>query len=342
MHEHILWDGRVYRRKYEAMLPENLPVTPDDPVTLENVGFLKHNFLMSWDACSMHDEEVMTAEVADFKASGGDAMVDMSALGLRCDLPAIRRISERTGVHIIATTGFYMEDAWPERFRTMSTDDYAEYMRKEVEEGIEDTGIKPGHLKVAIEQGFSEQEEKALRAVARVCNETGLPVTIHLGVLLERDAGLDVVKLLQEEGINPERAILCHIQGTFNPMDTRTLIMDPDSWRPNLDVAKQILGSGFNLSVDCFGHHWDAEPLGFMDQTGWQRMAGLVMLMQDGYSGQIVIGTDTFLKTLVRRFGGEGYCRLTDFVTPTLKQLGIPDSDIQKLTVDNPARLLAR
>ena len=71
MHEHILWDGRVYRQKYEAMLPDGLPVAADDPVTLENVSLLEHCFIMSWDACSMHDEELMTAEVADFKASGG-------------------------------------------------------------------------------------------------------------------------------------------------------------------------------------------------------------------------------------------------------------------------------
>lgn len=342
MHEHILWDGRVYRQKYEAMLPEDLPVAADDPVTIENIGFLKHSFMMSWDACSMHDEEVMTAETADFKASGGNAMVDMSAPGLRCDLPAIRRISEKTGVHIIATTGLYMEDSWPERFREMSIGQYMEYMTGEIEEGIEDTGIRPGHLKAAIEQGFSEQEEKALRAAARVCNETLLPLTVHLGVLLERDAGLDVAAMLLEEGIDPRRVILCHIQGTFTPRELRTLMLDPDSWRLNLDIAEKLLDQGFVLSIDCFGHQWDAEAMGFMDQTDWQRMAGLVKLIQAGYSEQLVIGTDTYLKILTRRFGGEGYCRLMNFVAPTLKQLGIPESDIQKLTVDNPARLLAR
>jgi len=45
-------------------------VKADDEVNLENIGFHRQNFLISWDACSMHDEEVMTAEMADFKASG--------------------------------------------------------------------------------------------------------------------------------------------------------------------------------------------------------------------------------------------------------------------------------
>jgi phosphotriesterase-related protein len=145
-----------------------------------------------------------------------------------------------------------------------------------------------------------------------------------------------------EEKINPERAILCHIQGTFTPFDTATLVLNPDAWRPNVDVAKEVLDSGMNLSVDCFGHRWDAEPLGFMDQTDWQRLAGLVILLQEGYSEQLVIGSDTYLKILTRRFGGEGYCRLTNFVAPTLRQVGIAESDVQKITVENPARLLAR
>jgi len=29
MHEHILWDGRVYRQKYEHIIPENPPVARD-------------------------------------------------------------------------------------------------------------------------------------------------------------------------------------------------------------------------------------------------------------------------------------------------------------------------
>ena len=61
----------------------------------------------------MLDEEVMTAETADFKASGGDALLDMSAPGLRSDLHAIRRISERTGVNVVTSKGLYMEDSWP-------------------------------------------------------------------------------------------------------------------------------------------------------------------------------------------------------------------------------------
>jgi phosphotriesterase-related protein len=32
------------------------------------------------------------------------------------DVVALKRISEKTGVHIIACTGLYAENSWPERF----------------------------------------------------------------------------------------------------------------------------------------------------------------------------------------------------------------------------------
>jgi phosphotriesterase-related protein len=73
----------------------------------------------------------------------------------------------------------------------------------------------------------------------------------------------------------------------------------------------------------------------------WQRMAGLVKLIQEGYARQLVVGTDTFVKLLLRRFGGDGYCRLTSFVAPSLASAGVSQEEIQQITVDNPKRILA-
>lgn len=96
-----------------------------------------------------------------------------------------------------------------------------------------------------------------------------------------------------------------------------------------------------NLSVDCFGRYWDAEALGECAIADWQRMAGLVALIRDGHTRQLVLGTDTFVKFLLRRFGGDGYCRLTSFVVPTLKSVGVSAEEIEQVTVANPARILA-
>jgi phosphotriesterase-related protein len=341
MHEHILYDGRCFRRRFGSLIPPDPPVKLEDPVTLDNLGMLKHGFIMSQDAFVMEDEELMAAELADFKAEGGSAVVDMSTPGMRVDPLATRRVSEQSGIHIVTTTGFYSRDSWPESFLEMGLAEMEAHMMQEIEKGIDETDVRPGHVKIAIEEDFSEPEVNALRAGARVARRTGFSMTVHQGMLLKPDAGLRIADLLAEEEIEPDRVVIAHNDGNFVEHELRKLILDPESWGLQLDIARALLERGLNLSIDCFGHYWDAEVLGVGPTPDWQRMAGLVRLIQEGYARQLVLGTDTFVKILLRRFGGDGYCRLTNFVVPSLESVDVSAEEIQQITVDNPARILA-
>ncbi|MBW1698028.1 MAG: phosphotriesterase [Deltaproteobacteria bacterium] len=347
MHEHILHDASIFRKRFEKLLPQGipLPMEADEPVSIETIGYLRRNFFLCWDALRMDDEALMEAELAEFKASGGDAVVDMSTPGLRSDISAIKRISEKTGVHVITTTGLYIEDTWPERFKEMTVKDLMQYMQKEIDEGVDGTDIRAGHLKVAITD-LTGKQERVLQAAARVSNETGLSLTVHPGFIVGSD-GKRIVKILQKEGTNLEKVIIAHAQLFFINLHLKTLVQDPESWRLNLDNAKSLLDKGVTLSIDTFGHYYDIELIGYVRPTEWQRLAGLLALIKEGYSPQLVLGTDTYIKILTRRFGGEGYSRLTKFVVPFLTEyLGVFDRvsefDIRQMTIENPARLLAR
>jgi phosphotriesterase-related protein len=329
------------RRRFGNLLPADAPVKVDDPVTLGNLGMLKHGFIMSDDAIVMEDVELMSAELADFKAEGGSAVVDMSTPGMRVDPLATRRVSDQSGVHIVTTTGFYSRDSWPESFLEMGPVEMEAHMMQEIEEGIDSTDVKPGHVKVAIEEDFSEPEVNALRAGARVARRTGFSMTVHQGMLLKPEAGPKIADLLEAEKIEPDRVVMAHNDGNFVEHELRKLILEPESWGLQLETAKALLERGLNLSIDCFGHYWDAEVLGVGPTPDWQRMAGLVRLIQEGYAPQLVLGTDTFVKILLRRFGGDGYCRLTSFVVPSLESVGVSAQEIRQITVDNPARILA-
>jgi len=341
MHEHILYDGRCFRRRFGSLIPPDPPVKLEDPVTLDNLGMLKHGFIMSQDAFVMEDVELMAAELADFQAEGGSAVVDMSTPGMRVDPLATRRVSEQSGVHIVTTTGFYSRDSWPESFLEMGPAQMEARMMEEIEKGNDGTDVRPGHVKIAIEEDFSAPEVNALRAGARVARRTGFSMTVHQGMLLPPEAGPKIADLLSEEKIEPDRVVIAHNDGNFVEHDLRKLILDPASWGLKLDMARSLLERGLNLSIDCFGHYWDAEVLGVGPTPDWQRMAGLVSLIREGYTLQLVLGTDTFVKILLRRFGGDGYCRLTNFVVPSLESVGISAQEIRQITVDNPARILA-
>jgi phosphotriesterase-related protein len=348
MHEHIVCDAGVFLSRHGALIPPGAPVSPDDPIALDNLGLLRHAFILSRDTMDLRDEVLMSAEVADFRATGGQAMVEMSTPGLRFDPAALRRISEKTGVHIVATTGLYAEDSWPERFVRMGPEELASFMRGEIADGIDGTGIRAGHLKVAITDStapgvtpFSGKQRGLLAAAVRVSGETGLSLTVH-PPLGSPEAARRVVAAMRASGATPGRAVIAHAEMFFASQDIAALVRDPSASRVNVDFAKELLDAGFNVSVDSFGHTYDAEPLGRTFIADWQRLAGLVALVEAGYSPQIVLGTDIFLKILTRRRGGEGYTRLTGFAVPMLQRLGVAAKHIAAMTVGNPARILSR
>jgi len=64
MHEHTICDMSIFRRRYEDLLPDNLPVSPDDPIRLDNLGYLKHFYILSRDVLDLRDEGLIAAEVA--------------------------------------------------------------------------------------------------------------------------------------------------------------------------------------------------------------------------------------------------------------------------------------
>lgn len=99
MHEHILMkSGANIRDSYEKYIPDYIKVANDEPVTLENIGILRRNFILNRDGLSLDDEELMAAEVMDFKESGGSALLELSAIGLRYKLPSIKLISEKNPI----------------------------------------------------------------------------------------------------------------------------------------------------------------------------------------------------------------------------------------------------
>lgn len=54
-----------------------------------------------------------------------------------------------------------------------------------------------------------------------------------------------------------------------------------------------------------------------------------------------LMGHDAFTKSATRRGGGEGFTRIPSFVVPTLRRSGVSDDDLNRITVANPAHLLA-
>lgn len=346
MHEHIFSDCSMFRNRVRriGVARDRGLVQPDEKLTLENRSFLRHNIALSADNMKLDDEQLMIAEITEFRQGGGSAILEVSAPGIRRaaeDVFALRRISVAAGVHIIASTGLYAEYTWPQQYRTMTYEEYVSFLRREIEQGIGDTGVFPGHIKAAYEV-YTEQLESYLRAAAFVAGETGMLLQVHLGLdLSPEEVRQNVVRPLVEGGCIPERTILCHIQLLLGFLTLEELVSNPGRIPFDIQLHRELLQQGFVLSFTPFGFEADDEPLGMVQYPDWYALSGLVALIKEGYAEQLVIGNDVFTKLATRRGGGEGYCRLTDFVIPALKQCGVTDRQIYQLTIANPARLLA-
>lgn len=346
MHEHVISDCSMFRQRARkaCFVPNRRNVRPEEKLTLENRSALRHDIVLSSDNMQLDDEATMTAEVDEYKAGGGTSIVEVSAPGIRSsadDLKVIRRIAKHTGVHIVASTGLYAEDTWPVCYHNMTDKQYVGFLQSEIDQGIGHTGILPGHIKAAYEV-YSQQLDTYLRAAAFVAGDTGMSLQVHLGPdVMQDELRQNVLHPLLRGGCIPEKTILCHVQYLLGVLSIEQLVAKPGQIPFDINPHRELLDMGFILSFTPLGFEADNEPLGLAHYPDWYALSGLVALIREGYAGQLVIGNDVFTKLATRRGGGEGYRRLADFVVPALKRCGVSDADVYKITVENPARILA-
>ena len=340
MHDHILADLSFFNQPITEVVKRDCPIDLNSTVQMKNLSFLR-NGLAAYcaDNWNLMDADLMTMEVQHFKERGGNSILEPSAPGIRFGTEKLRLISERTNVNIIASTGLYREETWPARFTRMGPRGVQSYLLSEINEGIDGTDVKAGHIKTTIANG-SENEFGILKAVVPVANETGLLVTAHTSLSTTVENRRKMLQTFLQEGMHPEKLLLCHIQYTFVNQDVRSFLQEPESCKLDLNWAKEVLDSGANVCVDLFGHPSDNDMLDRFGRADTVKLSGLIELIKAGYAEQLVIGNDVYQKIMTRTFGGHGYCRMIDYVIPGLILGGIDQKTIDQITVSNPARLL--
>lgn len=340
MHDHILADLNFFKQPITDDIEKVSPIDLNSSIEMKNLCYLRNGLaIYCSDNWNLTDVDLMTREVQYFKERGGNTILEASAPGLRCNTDKLRYISETTNVNIIAGTGLYREETWPARFTRMGSSDIRSYLLNEIHCGIDGTDIKAGHIKTAIANG-SENEFDFLKAVVPVANETGLMVTAHTSYGTTIENRRKMLQTFLQEGLKPEKLLLCHVQYTFMKQDVRSFLHSPESCRLDLTWAKEVLDKGANVCIDLFGYPSDNEMVDSLGRADTVKLAGLIGLINSGYAEQIVIGNDVYQKIMTRSYGGHGYCRIIDYVIPALIDSGIDRKTIDKITTFNPARLL--
>ena len=340
MHEHLLVDGSFYADLVDPAYMAPMAHYRDDVVTIDKLAILRKNILALQDNMRQTDEELIAGELAEYKEVGGRTILDVTAVGIRVNIAGVQRLAERSGVNIITSTGFYIEPGWPEKYRAYTVDQFMDHMLQELNVGIEETGIRAGHIKVGVTD-LSEAQERVLVAAARAAIVSGASVTAHPGYEVGND-GRTICDILMGEGLAADRIIIAHTEAHLIPRALSEVVFMPDLPLVDLSFHRDLLRRGVNVSFDTFGSVWDAEPAAVMQFPDWMRFRAIVTLLMEGYGGQIVLGNDVFMKTMTRPYGGSGYRHLLDYVVPTLRGLTVSDYEIRRMTVKNPARLLTK
>ena len=347
MHEHLLCDfTEMMKLSIEAAVRAQIEYIPESMLALNmhNLYALRTGMgTFSKECASLYDMDYMVGELKAFAAMGGKAIVDASPIAAKAgkNIIGLRELSEKSGVHVVTCTGLYTAATQPEEYKEMSEDDLTVLFRKQMENGMDDTDIKPGFMKCAINtvgdcMGVDASEIKAVRACARVAAETGCSIHIHNGYPMGMNECVPVAQMVLDLGVLPEKLLMLHMDSLIlRPHTDLEYISDFNAVKSvNIDLMLKLLDMGVNVGFDS----WDMQVGGFPTNT--DRLKALVELLKRGYGKQIVMGHDTYDKSRGVAYGYTGYTGFIRNALPTLKQLGF-EKEINDLTVENPARILA-
>ncbi|WP_206685764.1 phosphotriesterase family protein [Kribbella qitaiheensis] len=263
----------------------------------------------------LDDPEAALQEAKDFAAAGGRTIVQWTPYGLGRGAEWLPEIAKSAGVHVVAATGFHRADHYAAEVVAEVRPRLAELFVRELTDGIGDTGVKAGMIKVA--GGFHVLDAHArevLIAAAEAHHATGAPIGIHHELGSGADAVLEL--LVDDRGVPPTSVILGHLNRF-----------------PDHELHLEVAARGAFLAFDG--------PSRANNATDPHLFECLGALVDAGYAGQLLLGGDTTTAKARGATGeGPGMPYLLTGLRPRLiRRFG--EEFAADMFVANPARAFA-
>ncbi len=314
------------------------------PINADDLGFtLIHEHLSvgmpGWeldpDDCNRSDEiSGAVDKMAEIMDLGVKSFVDPCPMELGRDPEFAAEVASRSGMQIVIATGLYNDALGiPMHFRLMDVDAIGEIYERELTEGIGETGIKAGIIKVAtggipgfteIGAGVTDAETKCLRAAAKAHKATGAPILCHNSEV--EPYGREVLNVFDEEGVDFNKVLIGHACGVGD-MRYYFDILDRGAW----------------LGFDRFGIEAIAS-----DKL---RVASLCGLLAVGYD-RIMLSHDALhcmrgrpgsgFSAMAEQSPNWNYAHICRNIIPQMRTAGVPQDKIDTLTVANPRNYFLR
>jgi phosphotriesterase-related protein len=330
-HEHLFCDLSCY---WQRPIEATQMTLADAPVTMELLGLIKHNPVLNRDNCRLSDFDLAVSEVMEFRKLGGGTIVDVTLPDIGRDPGALQMVSRVTGINIVAGCGHYTHLAHPPSLDNESIEQITGRLIRELTEGIGETGVRAGVIgEIGTSDPIHPREERVLRAAARAHIATGAAVTVHLHSTSRR--GLEVLTILEQEGVNPSRTVVDHV-------DICTLGQIP--FHEAMQYFQALAERGCFVEFDtCGNDSYYAESKygrGYWAPTDRERAQAIAALFELGFGDQVLISHDVCTKHLLMRYGGFGYGHILRTFGHNLRDFGLGTVELEKLLIENPRRML--
>jgi phosphotriesterase-related protein len=267
--------------------------------------------------------------MAELRDLGVRTFVDPCPIDLGRDVEFMAEVSSRSGMRIVCATGAYKEnEGLTYTFGALRMEEIEAIYVKELTEGIGRTGIRAGFVKVATgAHAVSEYERKLLVAAGRAAAVVGCPVLTHTD---EASLGLEQIEILTAQGVPAHRILVGHSDG-----------------RDDAAYHRALADRGAYLGFDRFGLET------FIPDE--RRIESVRRLVEGGYVRSVCLSHDAVCGSWLGRpvFGGRLVLtpeaiaaalpqweptHLFKRVLPRLRELGVSESEVHTMLVDNPRR----
>jgi phosphotriesterase-related protein len=245
------------------------------------------------------------------KELGCQTFVECTPAYLARDPLLLKQLADASGLHILTNTGYYgarNDECLPPHAFTETADQLAQRWIQEFREGIDGTGIRPGFIKIGVDEGkLSDMDRKLVQAAARTHLQTGLTIAVHTG---KATGAMEELEVLKAEKVNPSAWVWVHAQAE-------------QDMSFHIKAARQ----GGWISLDGLG--WDNEG---------RHMEMVTYMKKQGLLNKVLVSHDAGWYHVGDPDGGkfQAFDRLfTEFI-PAIKQKGFTRKDIDQLLIQNP------